>query len=237
MAEDNNSLETRDMLRSYKSSFLIKHYSHQDIGNRKPKAINSAIKISDGEYVIFIDGDTIPFSTFIEYHVLLSSKNSVLCGRRVNLEDKFSKALRDELIVAKDLENRYLHYYIALKKDGVRHYEQGISFSPKSIIYKIISIFNENNNIVASNFSCFKDDILKVNGVDESLPYPPGRDDTDLQWRLEFVGIKMKSCKYSANLFHLNHSRDERELEYQENMKIINKKKENGEFWAKNGVF
>ncbi|MGG7074472.1 hypothetical protein U5B43_09555 [Campylobacter sp. 9BO] len=57
-----------------------------------------------------------------------------------------------------------------------------------------------------------------------------------MQWRLEYIGIKMRSCKYCANLFHLDHSRNEREHEYKANMVLIKEKQNKGEFWAKDGV-
>ena len=62
--------------------------------------------MSEGECIIFIDGDTIPYSTFIEYHVLLSGPNIGLCGRRVNLGDKVSSDLRKKHINIKDIEKK-----------------------------------------------------------------------------------------------------------------------------------
>ncbi|CAD7287951.1 glycosyltransferase [Campylobacter suis] len=236
VAEDCQDIQTLKMLQTYKANFNIKHYSHEDIKNHKPKAVNNAILMSDGEYLIFIDGDTIPFRTFIEFHILLAKPGTVLCGRRVNLDADISSKIRNSKLLSSELEENYIKMYQLLKRSGTRHFEQGLSFHPGSFIYKIISLFGKNLNIVASNFSCFKHDILKVNGIDEALPFAPGRDDTDLQWRLEYIGIKMRSCKYCANLFHLDHSRNEREHEYKANMVLIKEKQNKGEFWAKDGV-
>ena len=71
---------------------------------------------------------------------------------------------------------------------------------------------------------------MKVNGIDESLPFAPSRDDFDLQWRLEYIGLEMKSCKYCANLFHLNHARNDRQKEDEENRKLISLKKSRNEY-------
>lgn len=236
IAEDDNSTDTKMFLKNSVYSFEIQHFFHEDMGNRKPVAVNHAIKMSKGQYVIFIDGDTIPFSRFIENHVKLSSPKVGLCGRRVNLGDSVSQDLRISKITALEIEKYYLQKYKYLTNDNIRHYEQGFEFNPKSWVYKLISYFNKNANIVASNFSCYKDVLIEVNGVDAGLPYAPSRDDYDLQWRLEHIGVKMKIAKYSANLFHLNHSRTDREFEDLENRKLIDEKKRNKIYIAQNGI-
>lgn len=236
IAEDNDAQETKDFLSNYKSSFPIKHFYQEDNGNRKPRAVNNSIKISDGEYLIFIDGDTIPYSTFIANHVALSNPKIGLCGRRVNLGDKVSKDLREGKITAYEIEKSFFTKYSYLKNDNIRHYEQGIAFNPNSVFYKILSSLNKNAHILASNFSCYKNVLLEVNGIDEGLPFAPSRDDYDLQWRLESLGIKMKSCKYCANLLHLNHLRTERLHEDEYNKALIEIKKQNNQFKAKDGI-
>lgn len=236
IAEDDDAQETRDFLQDYNSRFRIKHYSHQDNGNRKPVAVNHCINMSSGEYIIFIDGDTIPYSSFIENHVELSSPKIGLCGRRVNLGDKVSKDLRDNKITALEIEKSFFTKYHYLHDDNIRHYEQGIALNPRSIFYKILSSLNKNVHILASNFSCYKEALLKVNGIDTGLPFAPSRDDYDLQWRLEATGIEMKSCKYCANLLHLNHKRTDRLSEDEHNKALIEIKKQNNEYICKNGI-
>jgi len=236
IAEDDNAEETKKIVTFFDKFFEIKHFFQEDMGNRKPRAVNNAIKISSGEYIIFIDGDTIPYSTFIENHVKLSSPNVGLCGRRVNLGDKVSEDLRKHKITALELEKNFLKKYRYLHNDNIRHYEQGFELNPSSILYKLISKLNTNANIVASNFSCYKKALIEVNGIDEGLPFAPSRDDYDLQWRLENIGIEMKISKYCANLFHLNHKRSDRTNEDLENRKLIEIKKINNEYIAKNGI-
>ena len=96
VAEDDDSIEVKSFLNDYVSNYDIKHIFHENIGNRKAIIMNKAILVANGEYIIFIDGDTIPYSTFVDSHVKLSEKKVVLCGRRVNLGDKVSKELRDK---------------------------------------------------------------------------------------------------------------------------------------------
>lgn len=236
VAEDDDSVDVKLFLNDYVSDYKIKHIFHENIGNRKAIVVNKALLHANGEYLIFIDGDTIPYSTFIESHILLSEKKTVLCGRRVNLGDKVSKELREHKINFYQLEQNYFNYFNYIKEDNSRHYEQGIRFNPKSLLYKGISKFGKNLHILASNYSCFREDIFAINGFDEDLPYAPNRDDTDLEWRFIKTGCRMKSCKYCANLLHLNHPRTERKEESAENMKIIILKQKNNQYIAKNGI-
>jgi glycosyltransferase involved in cell wall biosynthesis len=48
------------------------HTTQEDIGLRKARSQNNGIIASTGEYLIFIDGDCIPYTTFIENHVKLA---------------------------------------------------------------------------------------------------------------------------------------------------------------------
>ena len=236
IAEDDDSATVKELLSRHKSDFVIKHLFHEDIGNRKAIIMNKALLHVSGEYIIFIDGDTIPYTTFVESHVALSEAKTVLCGRRVNLGDKVSRELRERKITAYELEKHFFKYYSYIKDDNSRHYEQGVRFKPRSFTYKILSGLNKNVHILASNFSCFTSDIYSVNGFDENLPYAPNRDDTDLEWRMIASGCQLKSCKYSANLFHLNHLRNDRKEEGEANMKLIHEKQKNNEYICKNGI-
>ena len=236
IAEDDNAKETKDFLKEYNSKYPIKHYFHEDRGNRKPRAMNSAVLMSEGEYIIFIDGDTIPYSTFIEHHVALAGRDIGLCGRRVNLGDNVSRDLRKGDITALEIEKNYFRLYKYLHNDNIRHYEQGICLKPYNPLLNFLHRLDNNVNILASNFSCYKDKLMEVNGIDESLPYAPSRDDYDLQWRLEYIGVKMKSCKYCANLFHLNHERNDRVKEDLHNRQLIEIKKKNNEYKAVKGI-
>lgn len=236
IAEDDNSQEVIKLLASATYRYPIKHYSHEDRGNRKAKAVNAAIAMSEGKYIITIDGDTIPYSTFIQAHVALSKEKTALCGRRLNLGDGISLALRSGSLQVKDIEHHFLRYLKHLVDDKARHIEQGIYLKPHSLIQRIFSCSNNNAHILASNFSCFKSDLLEVNGIDEDLPFAPCRDDTDLEWRLKAIGVNMVSCKYSAILLHLNHGRSDRRDEERINLELIAQKQLENRYCVSNGI-
>ncbi len=235
VAEDNDSEEVKHYLASVDAFFPIKHYYHPDNGLQKAIARNASIRMSEGEYLIFIDGDTIPYSTFIESHVALAESKKVLCGRRVNLEDGLSNALRERRISSLELEKIW-NFLPELLKDKTRHIEQGLRFEPNGWIQQFLARRDKNIHMVGANFSCFKADIMSINGCDESMTDGPGVDDTDLEWRFTASGITMKSCKYCANLFHLNHARNDRKEIYDQNVLRMQEKQRNGEIVCANGI-
>lgn len=236
IAEDDDSKDIKEYIKNITFSYIIKHFSHEDKGLRKAISINESIKISEGEYLIFIDGDILPFTTFIESHVELAEDGKVLSGRRVNLGSKVSKALRERQLYVNEIEHKYIQNYFLLNDDNIRHFTKGIHVKPNGILYKILALFDNNLSLLGSNYSCFKKDMLKINGIDEDMLGGPAVDDTDIQWRLEAIGLKLKTCKYSANLFHLDHPRSDRREEHIKNIKIIEKKKLNNEYRCKNGI-
>jgi glycosyltransferase involved in cell wall biosynthesis len=237
VVEDDDSIEVKEYLNSINPFFKIIHYSHKkESGNKRSVALNNSIKLANGEYVIYLDGDCIPFTTFVDGHLKLANKNNFLCGRRVDLGDKVSNNLRQRKISVFDLEKKWLLKLFYILNDNVENFDKIFYFKPNSIIQKIISFFDKNLHILASNFSCFKDDIIKINGHDESLLPGPAVDDTDVEWRLKKIGLSPKSVKFCANVFHLNHPREERKEIFEKNLQKILHKQGKDEYIAKQGI-
>jgi len=198
-----------DYIREYTNTLTDKriiHISQKDDGWMKEKILNEAIKIAKSEYLIFIDGDCIPYKNFVKAQVELSEKNTALCGRRSEPGDAFSKRLRSGELTIDQYEKNYLLNYFSLMKDGTRHIDEGVVFSPNSIIFKLIHKFGrKNSHIVGCNWSCFKEDLVRINGFDEDFRLPTTGEDTDVERRLRHFGVKMKSCRNASSVVHLYH--------------------------------
>ncbi|MBA1438791.1 MAG: glycosyltransferase [Epsilonproteobacteria bacterium] len=204
VAEDDQDDAMKVLLAQY-DDLNILHVSHEDKGMRKNIIQNKALAKANGEYLIFIDGDCIPYSTFIEGHVILAEEKTVLSGRRVNLDEVVSNDLRNNKYTSIYLEQNYWRFF-RLMRDKTVKYEQGIYLNPKGVIYnKFIKNSKRNVSILGCNFSCFKSDFMAINGFDESYAGTALGDDTDLDWRFRAYGCSLKSCKNVANVFHLYH--------------------------------
>lgn len=182
----------------------VKHTTQEDLGVRKARSQNNAVLASGGEYLIFIDGDCVPYSTFVEGHVALAEKGKVLSGRRVNLPKKLSEMVKNKKVLSMEIEKKpWKYWYLFFDKEA--RFKQGIRLDPKGALYKILSKRSPCASILGCNFSCFKKDMVEINGFDESYGETAIPDDMDLDWRFRAKGLALKSCKNSANMFHLWH--------------------------------
>ncbi len=209
IAEDAQHDSIKNHLSSLNNNIIkIKHVSHKDDGWRKEVILNKAIKISQSDYLIFIDGDCIPYKNFVEEHLKLSEINTALCGRRTEPGAYFSSLLRNKSLTIENFEKNYLQNFFKLKKDECRHIEEGFYLGADSRLFKLINKLKKSKaHIVGCNWSCFKSDIIKINGFDEDFYLPTTGEDTDIERRLTHFGIKMKSCRNAAIVTHLYHEK------------------------------
>lgn len=204
IADDGSSKAIIDTIENISGnySFNIKHLWQEDRGFRKNRILNQAIIAASSDYLIFIDGDCIPHSNFIEEHIKCSSPQVCLTGRRVNLSEKITERLNPENVKNGFLENNKL----MLLGDSIL----GKSYDfEKGVYIKNQQLRNYMNTkkrgILGCNFSISKDDLLRINGFNEMYEAPSIGEDSDIQFRLELIGINIKSINNIAVQYHLYH--------------------------------
>ena len=237
ISEDGNSKEMVEYVKVAKDKYKkldIVHLYQEDIGWRKNIALNRAIIASKYEYLIFIDGDCVPFDDFIENHIMQASKKIVLAGKRVELGDQITKEIRSKKLTVSKLTNNYWLYAIKLIKDKNRHLEDILHISYKSFLAPFIK--KEVNYIIGCNWSAFKEDILSINGFDETYALPSVGEDVDLGWRFRGLGIELKSCRYNANIVHLYHKKRFDSSQGIINNAILKKNFDANKFVCDNGI-
>ena len=74
-------------------NFPLKHTTQEDMGFRKCKALNMAVKVAASDFLVFIDGDCIPHKHLIKEYIQSKEKKKILYGRRVNLSQSFTETL------------------------------------------------------------------------------------------------------------------------------------------------
>ena len=186
----------------------IKHTTQQDDGWQRNKSVNNALKILESDYIIFIDGDCIPYPDFVEAHLDLAEKNTVLCGRRTEPGENFSRMIRNRELTVEKFIRTYSRNFFALKKDHIRHYEEGLSVDSHTFFYRFfVKYFRKDAHIVGCCWSAWRSDLEMINGFDEDFKLPTTGEDTDIERRLRHFGVKMKSCRNAANVIHLYHKK------------------------------
>jgi glycosyltransferase involved in cell wall biosynthesis len=188
-------------------SFRIKHTWHPDKGFRKNKIINQSILASSSDYLIFIDADCVPHSKFIEEHLNEKQNSMVLTGRRVNLSQKITNFLTEENIKEGFLETNNLMMVNDSLFGKSNYVEKGFYFQNKFLR----NLFNKKyRGLLGCNFSIHKKDMLDINGFDERYEAPSIGEDSDVEFRLELNGVKVKSLNHIAVQYHLYHKLQER---------------------------
>jgi glycosyltransferase involved in cell wall biosynthesis len=204
IADDGSSHEVVEEIEniSKEISFPLIHIWHEDNGWQKNKILNQAIRTASSNYLIFIDGDCVPHSEFVKEHYTNRKENVCLTGRRVNL----SKRISDKLTVDK-IKNGFLENSLGrLLLDGIF----GESFDVEKGLYVksnwLRNYFNKKRRgILGCNFSIYKEELIEINGFDERYRGPSIGEDSDIQFRLELNGVKIKSLNNIAIQYHLYH--------------------------------
>ena len=203
IADDGSSAQTQALVNSYTSQFRhpIVHVWQEDNGFQKCKILNKAILEAHSEYLLFTDGDCIPRTDFVAQHLKYKKKGYFLSGGYFKLPLSISKEITFENIKQQDC---FSMFWLLQK---------GMSFSFK--LSKLVqhSFFAQFMNWITPtkktfnghNTSCFKKDLLAVNGFNEAMKY--GGLDRELGERLNHYGIVAKQIRYAAICLHLEHSR------------------------------
>lgn len=236
IAEDGNSKEMQQFVASI-NGLDIKHTTQEDIGVRKSDSQNNGIRISNGEYLIFIDGDCILYSDFIEKHLSVAAPLHIVSGRRVNLGPKYSQMLREKKITSQWLEKNFVKKYFDIAQDAKqeKHTEEGLRIKPFGLIHQLLLRRKKELPLLGCNFSCYKKALYDINGFDESLGNSAYASDSDLEWRFKGLGYKIVSAKYIANQFHLFHKRKKGVFE-RGMLEQIRKNQENQKFYCDIGI-
>ena len=198
VTEDGESDEMSGYLRTQKeTSIPVTHLTQTDDGFRKTRAVNRAAATAKAPYLIFLDGDCIPRPRHVALHLQCSAPGLICTGRKINLGVKGSALIRQKPSWAVFLNNKisYILLAIPLFLDRTRNYEAGIG---GRLFHKIPS--RHIRGIIGANWSCYKEDMIKINGYNEDLPGIGGEDD-DLDWRFRGIGMSYLSTKFLTPVY------------------------------------
>lgn len=206
IADDGSREDTRQVVESFKAQIFgnrLTHLWHEDLGYRKCKILNSAIRISTGDQLIFTDSDLILHPRFVEDHASQAEVNSVFMGRRIDLGPEVSDWVRQN-------EDRLfsLEFYRNILKSGflAKNPSRGIKRAFRIVSPFWVGVLGCKNvpDLLGSNFSIDRELLFRVNGFDESREFYWG-EDGDLFVRIRNSGAKILGRKSFAVQYHLWH--------------------------------
>jgi len=203
IADDGSTDATQKVVAEFQSKFQfpIQHIWQEDNGFQKCKILNKAILQTKSDYLLFTDGDCIPRKDFVAQHLKYKEEGYFLSGGYFKLPMDTSQK-----ITVTDIEEQKCFSISWLSKNGVKK-----SFKLSKLTHNIFLATFMNwltptkRTFNGHNTSCFKKDVVAVNGFNEEMQY--GGLDREVGERLFNLGLLSKQIRYAAICLHLDHKR------------------------------
>jgi glycosyltransferase involved in cell wall biosynthesis len=197
IADDGSRHDYGPILQRWAPRFAnpIQHVRHEDLGFRKTRILNRAVYVSRFERLIFVDMDCLPHEDFVRNHVRYLRPGVAFSGRRVLVD-------RKDVPTAQEIRDGGLNFgplrLVALWLRGrARLIEHGIVLP--------FTVEIANRGVLGCNFSVWKTDLAKINGFNaEGLGM--GWEDTDVDFRLQVAGVKVKVLRHKFVEYHVEHA-------------------------------
>jgi glycosyltransferase involved in cell wall biosynthesis len=200
IADDGSTKETRNTIEKLqqKSPIPIQHAWQPDEGFRAAMARNHALAMSQGDYVVMIDGDMLLHPYFIYDHLSLAEEGTFLQGGRILLS-----SLQTQRVI--DGEADFPHLF----SPGISNRLNTLRLPP---LAKLIAKKSSQSlkGIRTCNLSLFRQDILLINGFDNRF-VGWGREDSEFVARLLHSGVVRRELKFCALAAHLEHPESPRQ--------------------------
>lgn len=237
IADDGSAAPTRAAIATFRNQphapglKRLVHAWQPDDGFRASAARNLGVFASQGEYLVFLDGDCLPRPDFIARHRLLAEPGFMVSGSRVLLSESFTKQ-----VLANDAQppvhQRGLGYWLAQRLAGNTNKVVPLLHFPNTGLrhYRAVKW----NRIKSCNLAVWRNDYVAVDGFDESF-VGWGHEDADVVLRLARHGVRRKGGAFSTEVFHLWHRENTRATE-SENRKRVEERMQTGVTKADAGV-
>ena len=231
VADDGSREDTREVVEKLKEtvSYPLFHAWQEDDGFRLARVRNLAVRKSHGEYLLFLDGDCVPQTSFIEKHRSLAEKGWVVAGNRVLLSQTFTTTVEQKGL---DLSSKSLLFWLKEKFRGNVNRAFSLMKLPLGSLRKRSR--NDWRKLRGCNIGVWRSDYENVNGFDSSFR-GWGLEDTDFAVRLLNAGVSIKRGFFATTVLHLWHREAPRDNE-QLNRDVALERLKTGVFKAEDGL-
>lgn len=203
VADDGSSELTRRALEQTALAYglQIRHVWQPDDGFRKCRILNQAVLATDADYLIFSDGDCIPRADFVATHAALARRGRFLSGGYFKMTAATSARVTPDVIVKGQMTDPgwLLAHDTPSSAKLAKLRTHGWHAKFMNALTPTRATWNGHNS------SCWREDLLRVNGHDERMAY--WAQDREFGERLTNAGVRGLQIRYSAICVHLDHGR------------------------------
>jgi len=193
LADDGSGEAVRSVFAKWSAAqrLRVEHVWQPHEGFRRARILNEAIARARSEYLVFLDGDTLPHPQFIADHRRLSRRGAFIQGHRALVKQR--AAAWFGLDGFKQDRRRALWQW---QYGGLKHAFRW----PFPLLHAGSSL----RGIRGCNLGIWRDDLMRVNGYNEAF-VGWGREDSELAVRLMNTGVRRFDVRGWALCYHLWH--------------------------------
>ena len=223
VADDGSNEQHVNAILSSPTAKLLKvtHVWHPDVGFTAALIRNRGVAASQGEYIVFLDGDCVPENDFIAQHRRLAQTGYFVNGSRVMLSPDLTRRItRDQEQISARSGMFWFSQYLkgqASKLTGLLRLPDLSFRRQQAFAWK---------GIRSCNMGVWRSDFERVDGFDESF-IGWGHEDADFVLRLHNSGLIRKNGFCATEVFHLWHAEASRKEESENAKRVKAREKSN----------
>jgi glycosyltransferase involved in cell wall biosynthesis len=196
VADDGSGEATRDLVASFvaRSRVPARHVSQPHEGFRLTRLRNLAIAATRCDYIVFVDGDMLLHPAFVADHARLARRGFFTQGVRVLADPALTQALLAD-------PSRFP----APLDRGLGGLRRAYLLHAPALAPRVARLANGLVAIKGCNQGFWRDDLVRVNGFDETM-VGWGPEDKELCARLEHAGVGRQTLLFGGIACHLHHA-------------------------------
>ncbi len=183
------------------------HVWHEDAGFRLSAIRNLSALAAGGDWLVFLDGDCVPFPDFVRRQRQLAEPGWFVAGNRILLDPALTEALCADPTAARQAVRQPWWRWLGVRARGrCNVWLPGLRL-PLGALRKARA--RSWRVLKGCNIGVWRNDLLAVNGFDEAFA-GWGREDSDFAIRLIRRGVRLKDGRFAVPVLHLWHRENDR---------------------------
>ena len=197
------------------STLNLKQVWQEDDGFRAAAIRNKAVAASQGDYLVFLDGDCMVFPDFLTQHARLMQAGRFTTGNRVLLTRSFTEDILNRQL---PLHQWTLPQWVAARFRKKINRLLPFVRLPLGLLRKLTP--RRWQGVKTCNLGVWREDFIDVNGFDENYQ-GWGYEDSDLVIRLINKGVFRLEGRFAIPVLHLWHTLNQSSLS-EKNLQRLN---------------